>query len=387
MVNFMNLPTVQAPRNALMDFAPVTQAIDGNRRNALMQLESQRQDEELGMRKSQFEYQQSRDKKQDARADESYFAKGAESVKNMDPADPRRSMVWQNLLQKHPGRASLTPDYLDPVKGPEMVLAEYGALKDPRESKLKDLEIRKTEAQIDKLQREPAGGEAPSSVREYEYFNRLSPEQKTQYLTMKRAEKYLDMGPSFVRPNPMDPTAQPLATINKNLADAEAQKELGTALGKQAASAPGDIDSAETALELVDSLRTDPNRAAGTSIVSPVGNVIPKTPGYAYQKKVDQAKAGAFMTAIQQLRGMGALSNSEGQTGTAAVTRMDTATNDADFENALKDYEAIIMRGQRNARRNLKERERLLKREPTVSQPQAMPNKMDLGDGFTVEVE
>lgn len=149
MVNFLNLPTVQAPRNALADLSPIGNAIDGNRRNALMVQENARQQEELGMRKSQFEYQQTRDKKQDARSEVEYFGKQAAAIDQLQ--GPERAKAYQNLIARHPGRASLTPEYLDPVNGPKLIMAEAGQFRDPREDQMKNLEIQRTQAQINQL--------------------------------------------------------------------------------------------------------------------------------------------------------------------------------------------------------------------------------------------
>ncbi len=60
---------------------------------------------------------------------------------------------------------------------------------------------------------------------------------------------------------------------------------------------------------------------------------------------VDQAKSGAFLTAVQQMRGLGALSNNEGGAATQAITRMNTATSKEAFLKALDDYEMIIDQG------------------------------------------
>jgi len=139
-------------------------------------------------------------------------------------------------------------------------------------------------------------------------------------------------------------TGAPVRDVGANLRQAEAQKAMGDAAGKAAASAPSDIMGAEIALQIVDSLRNDPNRQLGTG-VSSIFNIIPSTPGYDFSTKVEQAKSGAFLTAIQQLRGMGALSNAEGQTATKAVTRMSTATSEGEFLAALEDYEQIVKRG------------------------------------------
>lgn len=156
----------------------------------------------------------------------------------------------------------------------------------------------------------------------------------------------LDAGTHFVLLDPI--TRQPIGQIPKDLAGAEAQKEIGAARGKSAASASADFQAASNALDLVDELMTDPNRARGSG-ASSLGNWIPSTKGYDYQSKVDKAKAGAFLTAIQQLRGMGALSNAEGQVATQAVANLDTAQSEEAFLASLQAYRKIIEQGLQRA--------------------------------------
>ncbi|ANK73729.1 hypothetical protein FA04_14535 [Ensifer adhaerens] len=133
--------------------------------------------------------------------------------------------------------------------------------------------------------------------------------------------------------------------VPKDLAGAERQKEIGTAEGKNIAAAPGDLQAGRNAKDIITQLKTDPNRQAGTGWSGWAFNSVPATPGYDYQNKVNQAKSGAFLTAIQQMRGLGALSNAEGDAATKAVTRMDTATSEEAFVEALNDYEKIIDQG------------------------------------------
>ena len=78
-------------------------------------------------------------------------------------------------------------------------------------------------------------------------------------------------------------------------------------------------------------------------------NRVPGTAGYDFQRKNDQATSGAFLTAIQQLRGMGALSNAEGQTATAAVNRMNTSQTEQGYLEALADYERLVQKGRAQA--------------------------------------
>ncbi len=229
------------------------------------------------------------------------------------------------------------------------------------------LDKRYKEAQIRKLEREPTGGELPSNVREYQYFKSLAPEAQTQYLTMKRAEKYLDTGPNFVRPNPMDPTAPPIATIGKKPGEVERQKAIGEAQGKATADLPRVSDNAALALKTINDIRNHPGKAYGTG----VAGVLPGIPGTqqrGFVNLVDQAKGKTFLEAFNSLRGGGQITENEGAKATQALARLDRAQTPQDFEASLKDLEEVINLGLSRAKK-------------------ATGRKMDLGDGFSVEIE
>lgn len=128
------------------------------------------------------------------------------------------------------------------------------------------------------------------------------------------------------------------------------EKAFGTATGKASgeatAAAPGDIASGQAALNIIDQIRTSPELDWATGFSAGMGgNRIPGTGRYDFQNLVDQAKSGAFLTAVQEMRGLGSLSNAEGGAATQAITRMDTATSKDAFLKALADYEAIVQRG------------------------------------------
>jgi hypothetical protein len=146
-----------------------------------------------------------------------------------------------------------------------------------------------------------------------------------------------------------------LATTPIDIAGKNTQEEIGSATGKAIAAAPGDLQAGQNAKDLITQLKTDPNREQGTGFSAVLGNSIPATSGYDYQNKVDQAKSGAFLTAIQQMRGLGSLSNAEGGAATAAVTRMNTATSEEAFLKALDDYEKIIDQGIARAQARLQQ--------------------------------
>jgi len=130
------------------------------------------------------------------------------------------------------------------------------------------------------------------------------------------------------------------------------QTSSGTTEGKikteQQLSAPSDVEAANQALLVLDKIISSPYLERGTGFSS-LANVVPGTAGYDFQNLVNQSKSGAFLTAIQQLRGMGALSNAEGQTATQAITRMDTATSREAFVDAILEYRDVIERGRNKA--------------------------------------
>jgi hypothetical protein len=141
----------------------------------------------------------------------------------------------------------------------------------------------------------------------------------------------------------------------KDIAGAASQKEIGQAAGAAEASAPGDLQAAVNAKALVTDIRNDPYLGWGTGFSS-YGNSIRGTGGHDFQNKVDQAKSGAFLTAIQQMRGLGALSNAEGDAATRAVTRLNTSTSEEEFVSALNDYERIIDQAMARAQGRMGER-------------------------------
>lgn len=57
------------------------------------------------------------------------------------------------------------------------------------------------------------GPEDPSAVREWIFFNSLSAENKKAYLSLKRAQQWLDVGNAQVAPDPTNPGGAPVASI------------------------------------------------------------------------------------------------------------------------------------------------------------------------------
>lgn len=169
----------------------------------------------------------------------------------------------------------------------------------------------------------------------------------------------LDAGTHFVLLDPI--TRQQVGIVPKNNAEEQSQIAEGKVEGATKASLPAIRSTATTIKTMIADVKNDEYRGRGTGLTS-VFNSIPATGGYDFQRKVDQLKGQAFLQAIQQMQGFGALSNQEGATATAAISRLDTAQSEEAFNKALADLEEIIDRGVAKA-------EQMAGQQPTAAQP------------------
>lgn len=83
------------------------------------------------------------------------------------------------------------------------------------------------------------GQDAPSSVREWEYYNQLSKDDQGRYLRMKRANPYLDIGTGYVQPDPTSPGEYSGGPIVKE----NYQERFDQAEGAAAGKAKGEADA------------------------------------------------------------------------------------------------------------------------------------------------
>lgn len=140
----------------------------------------------------------------------------------------------------------------------------------------------------------------------------------------------------------------------KGAGEVAAAQVAGKTAAEMEIAAPAEINSADDALRYIDEIRNHPGRKAGTGASSYAWNWIPGTEAYSFANRVKQLGGGAFLTAIGEMQGMGALSNQEGQTAKDAIARLDTAVTEDEFIAALDDYQRIIQRGKDRAHKRLK---------------------------------
>lgn len=205
------------------------------------------------------------------------------------------------------------------------------------------------EAKLKNLQ---AGGEKPSSVREWEYFNRLSPEDQQKWLINKRAEKYLDTGVGFVRPDPLNPTAPPKPVVTKDIAGRETEEKIGQARGEFIAAYPRSaaaIESLNAKKDIVLGEIAEARKLIGGSSTGLAGSVlknVPMTNAYALKERVKTILANV---GFDELSNMRAESPTGGALGAIAVQELtylqavrgslEQAQSESDFKRILGQLE------------------------------------------------
>lgn len=119
----MNLPAYEYPRNALVNFAPINDAIDSNRADALANRRVNMEGERLAMDRTRLGMEQQRFNEQQQETIKQRFGNAA--MLTLAEKDPnKRAENWSKVIQTHPGAASLDPKYHDPLTGPLAVLAD-----------------------------------------------------------------------------------------------------------------------------------------------------------------------------------------------------------------------------------------------------------------------
>lgn len=89
----------------------------------------------------------------------------------------------------------------------------------------------------------PKGADAPANIQEWNAYNSMTPEQKAEYLRMKRATHYLDVGTGFVAPDPLNPGATAGPEIAKDSYTPKYEEALGAGAGKADAETQTAFDS------------------------------------------------------------------------------------------------------------------------------------------------
>lgn len=240
--------------------------------------------------------------------------------------------------------------------------------------------------EIQKMQRDLATGGTsndPASVREYNFYNNLPPEEQQRYLQMKRADQVLNLGGTMAVRNPMggiqeqypvtpkitetpeymanQSGAQESAKINAQMgglpqldAERERQKILAQEQAKAQAALEQTQENSRQMLDLIDSIENDQGLSAVVGMPNPMQGGfglfnIAGTPAADFRAKLDQLGGKQFLEAFESLKGGGQITEIEGEKATNAIARMQTSQSEQAFKQALSELRDIVVRASERA--------------------------------------
>lgn len=237
-INFMNMPAAQYPRSALLDFAPLAQSLT-NYNAGSDQAQQQRNMTQIGQTAASqgygaagkqamglgevdagMELNKQGEGQQD-RLNKRYGSLAQRIDQEQDPN--QRSRMWTGFLGRLKRESAamgingeFDPDEMDPMTGPKLFMAQAGV--------------------------GTTNKDAPSSVQEWEYYQKLAPEQKEQFSALKRQNNIL-VGDQIINRT----TGAPVA----NVGNAITQGEIAKGEGQNVAKVRSDMPEAKLRLEMV----------------------------------------------------------------------------------------------------------------------------------------
>lgn len=120
----MQLPAYQVPGNALVNFQPISDAIDSNRANALAQQKMGMEQERLGMERKRLGMAEQSHARSQQDAERKRLGNMALLALQEDEA--KQAAVHQQLLSSHPNAAGLPAHYKDPRTGLLAIVGDAG---------------------------------------------------------------------------------------------------------------------------------------------------------------------------------------------------------------------------------------------------------------------
>jgi hypothetical protein len=174
----------------------------------------------------------------------------------------------------------------------------------------------------------------------------------------------------------------------------EEAQEVGTDIGKIRVNQPKSEANADYLLTKVNQLVTHPGfeTSVGRKGLSygfgmTKEPILEGTDASDWQARFKEIQGQSFLQGIENLRGMGALSNQEGEAATKAIQRMSTSQSEKEFKAAAQDFNEIIQRGVDRNREKLGQKPLYgtAKASETNTQPDAKPGKLSPQDRQAVE--
>lgn len=207
-------------------------------------------------------------------------------------------------------------------------------------------------------------GDAPASVREYNFYSELSPEQKKEYLKVKRSQDILNLGGQYAV---LDPNTNKIVQEYEKTLSPENRPETreqqasaaarGAATGEKQSNIGSVVEKAEYMLDTIDSILADQEGLSSVTggpagLKGLQGNIVPITPAQRRMKPLlDQLQGQTFLDAYQSLKGGGQITEIEGKKAEQAKARLNTAQSTDDYIKALNDLKSAVSKGLERAKR------------------------------------
>ncbi len=206
------------------------------------------------------------------------------------------------------------------------------------------------------------GPEQPSTVREWEYFNTLSPEDRERYLSMKRAQQNIDIGGSVVQPS-MGVPGQIAGEFEKTLPPEKTPQAIGEAetAKRQAELASEKKKMYPKARETKISLERQWDVVSGqidkaiekvspfTAGVGSVASVIPATPQRDLRETLATIRANIGFDKLQDMRNnsptggaLGQVSDTENKLLQAVQGSLDQGQSPAQLKENLANIKMLM---------------------------------------------
>jgi hypothetical protein len=180
----------------------------------------------------------------------------------------------------------------------------------------------------------------------------------------------VDTGTGTVLIDPV--TRAPVATIQKDLAGAEAAKAGGKARGEAQFDLPRAELNTKQTIETIDKLIEHPGRGGSTGFMQgrlPAYNSATQD----FQNELKKAKGRVFLEAYSMLKGGGQITEIEGAKAEQAIANLERTTSDEEFVGNLRVLQQAVRDGLEK-----------LRRQAGVSGPAAGDGWNDMGNGVRI---
>jgi hypothetical protein len=136
-----------------------------------------------------------------------------------------------------------------------------------------------------------------------------------------------------------------------------------------------------------ESLRNHPGRGTGTApLIGGVLSVIPKLDARDFANQLESLKSATFMASIQNMKGLGALSNAEGSRVMNLITKLDPQGSKKAFDGSLDMIDRYVKNGIENVNRQARGERPVFLEPDEIGKPtpSALPSTAPQSGGFKI---